>query len=47
MQSRYSEVRKAAVPAVKMSKERSWQEFGRRLDFNYISANNDIWQTIR
>ena len=32
---------------VKMSKERSWEEFGRRLDSNYSSANKVFWQTIR
>ena len=31
-----------------MSKERSWEEFGRRLDSNYSSANKVpvFWQTI-
>ena len=33
--------------AVKKSKEKSWEEFGRRLDFNYFSANKVFWQTIR
>ena len=30
-----------------MSKERFWEEFGRRLDSNYSSANKVFWQTIR
>ena len=30
-----------------MSKERSWEEFGSRLDSNYLSANKVFWQTIR
>ena len=47
LQSRYTEVRKATTPAVKKSKEKSWEEFGRRLDSNYFSANKVFWQTIR
>ena len=39
LQSRYTEARKAATSAVKKSKEKSWEEFGRRLDSNYFSAN--------
>ena len=35
LQSRYIEARKAATSAVKKSKEKSWEEFGSRLDFNY------------
>ena len=42
----YSEARKAAAQAVKMSKERSWEEFSRRLDSNYSSANKALCQTI-
>ena len=30
LQSRYTEARKAATSAVKKSKEKSWEEFGRR-----------------
>ena len=30
----YSAARKAAAQAVKMSKEHSWEDFGRRLDSN-------------
>ena len=45
--SRYTEARKAATLAVKKSKEKSWEEFGRRLDSNYFSANKVFWQTIR
>ena len=30
-----------------MSKERFWEELGRRLDSNYSSANKVFWQTIR
>ena len=47
LQSRYTEARKAATSAVKKSKEKSWEEFGRRLDSNYFSANKVFWQTIR
>ena len=47
MQSRYTEARKAATSAVKKSKEKSWEEFGRRLDSNCFSANKVFWQTIR
>ena len=46
LQSQYTEARKAATLAVKKSKK-SWEEFGRRLDFNYFSANKVFWQTIR
>ena len=38
---------KAATSAVKKSKEKSCEEVGRRLDFNYFSANKVFWQTIR
>ena len=47
LQSRYTEARKAATLAIKKSKEKSWEEFGRRLDSNYFSANKVFWQTIR
>ena len=47
LQSRYTEARKAATLAVKKSKEKSWEEFGRRLDSNNFSANKVFWQTIR
>ena len=30
-----------------MFKQRFWEEFGRRLDSNYSSANKVLWQTIR
>ena len=42
LQSRYTEARKAATLAVKKSKEKSWEEFGRRLDSNYFSATKDF-----
>ena len=47
LQSRYTEARKAATSAVKKSKKKSWEEFGRWLDSNYFSANKVFWQTIR
>ena len=47
LQSRYSEVQKAAAQAVKISKEHSSEEFGCRLDPNYSSENKVFWQTIR
>ena len=47
LQSRYTEARKAATSAVKKSKEKSWEELGRRLDSNYFSANKVFWLTIR
>ena len=46
LQSRYNEARKAATSALKRSKK-SWEEFGRRLDSNYFSANKVFWRTIR
>ena len=46
LQFRYTEARKAATSAVKKSKEKSGEEFGRRLDSNYFSANKVFWQTI-
>ena len=46
LQFRYAEARKAATLAVKKSKEKSWEESGRRLDSNYFSANKMFWQTI-
>ena len=30
-----------------MSKQRSWEEFDRRLNSNYSLANKAFWQTIR
>ena len=47
LQSRYTQARKAATSAVKKSKEKSREEFGRQLDSNYFSANKVFWQTIR
>ena len=47
LQCQYSEARNAAAQAVKMSKTRSWEKFGRRLDSNYSSANKVFWLTIR
>ena len=47
LQSRYFKARKSTIQAVKTSKERSWEEFGSRLDFNYSLANEVFWQTIR
>ena len=47
LQFRYTEARKAATWAVKKSKEKSWEELGRRLNSNYFSANKVFWQTIR
>ena len=43
----YSEEQKVAAQAVKMSKQCSWMEIGRRLDSNYLSENKLFWQTIR
>ena len=47
LQSRYTKSRKVATLAAKKSKEKSWEEFGRRLDSNYFSVNKVFWQTIR
>ena len=47
LQSRNTEAREAATSAVKKSKVKSWDEFGRWLDSNYFSANKVFWQTIR
>ena len=55
LQSRCTEERKAVSLAVNKSKEKSWEEFGRRLDSNYFSANKIFfadhpmftWQKIK
>ena len=47
LQSRYSEARKSAAQAVKISKKRFWEELDHQLDSNYLSANKVFWQTIR
>ena len=47
LQCRYTDAQKVATSAVKKSKEKSWEKFGRRLDCNYFSANEVFWQTIR
>ena len=36
LQFQYYQTQNAAVLAVKMSKNHTWEEFGSRLDFNYI-----------
>ena len=36
-----------ATSVVKKSTTKSWEEFGRRLDSNYFSANKVFWQVIR
>ena len=46
LQSSYTEARKTATLAVKKPKEKSWEEFDRRLNSNYFSANKVFWQTI-
>jgi exonuclease III len=43
---RYTEARKAAAAAVKAAKEKSWEEFGERLESNFLLANKVFWQTI-
>ena len=43
----YSAARKTAATIVKQSKEKSWEEFGQKLDTDYRSANKTFWQTIR
>ena len=43
LEFRYSKARKVAAQAVKMSKKRSCEEFGRQLDSNYLSANKVFW----
>ena len=47
LQSRYTEARKAATSAVKKSKEKSWEEFGRQWYSNYFLANKVFWPTFR
>ena len=44
---RYSAARKTAATIVKQSKEKSWKEYGQKLDTDYRSANKIFWQTIR
>ena len=46
LQSRYFEARKAAAQAVKLYKDHSWKEFGRRLKFNYLSENKAFLKKI-
>ena len=43
----YSEARKTAAQTVRISKECSWEEFGRPWNSNYLSANKAVCQTIR
>ena len=40
---RYSAARKIAATIVKQSKEKSWKEFGQKLDTDYRSANKVFW----
>ena len=47
LRSQYSEARKAAATKAKLSKERAWKEFGKRLDDDFKMANKVFWQTIR
>ena len=47
LQLRYSAARKTAATIVKKSKEKSWEEFGQKLDTDYRLANKVIWQTMR
>ena len=47
LQLRYTEARKAAALAVKVSKEKMWEKFGEKLESNYRSANKVFWRTIR
>ena len=47
LRSQYSEARKATATKVKLSKERTWKEFGERLDDDFKTANKVFWQTIR
>ena len=44
---RYSAARKTGATIVKQSKEKSWQEFGQKLDTDYRLANKLFSQTIR
>ena len=46
LQSRCTEARKAATSAVTKSKEKSWEKFGRLLDFSYFLTKKMFWQTI-
>ena len=43
---RYSAARKTAATIVKQSKEKSWEEFGQKLDSDYRSANKVFKQII-
>ena len=47
LKSQYSAARKTAAMKVKQSKEKSWEDFGQKLDTDYRSANKVFWQTIR
>ena len=44
---RYCAARMTAATIVKQSKEKSWKEFGQKLDTDYRSANKVFWQIIR
>ena len=44
---RYTKARKAAAQTVKLSKEKTWKDFGEKLESDYRSANKVFWQTIR
>ena len=45
--SRYSTAHKTAASIVKLSKEKSWEEFEQKLDISCRLANKALWQTIR
>ena len=47
LQLRYTTARKTAATIVKLCKEKSWKEFGQKLDTDYRLANKVLWKTIR
>ena len=47
LRNRYSEAKKAAALAVRQSKKKAWEEFGRQLEGNFKMANKLFWKTVR
>ena len=46
LQLRYCAARKTASTIVKQPKEKSWEEFGQKLDTDYRSTNEVFWQAM-
>ena len=46
LQLQYSAAYKTVATIVKQSKDKSWEEFGQKLDADYRLPNKVFWQTI-